>query len=421
MLIKCPECDLQVSDKALTCPHCGFPVDKGAVQLRRPSGSSKKRMRLPNGFGSITQVKKNLRNPYYVRVCVGKDEFGHYILRSLKPQCSFANYNDAYAALVEYNRNPYDLDASISVKELYKKWTDEYFKDISATSVRTIESAWAYCSTIYDMRACDIRVRHLKGCMEEGFRIEYRGKKKGEKILATASTKSRIKSLFNLMFDYAVEFEVASHNYARDFDLSADIIKEKEEAKVDHINFTEKEMDTLWKHAYDVKFTDWVLIQCYMGWRPQELAKLRLDEIDLTRWYMQAGMKTPAGKQRIVPIHTCIRDLIKKNYDYALSINSEFLFNDTGQTHSGSIKITYDKYRHRFDKVIKALSLNPEHRPHDPRMTFSTSAKKAGVDEYALKEMMGHKIKDITESVYTVRDLEWLRSDLEKIKVERTN
>ena len=26
MLIQCPECDLQVSDKANTCPHCGYPL-----------------------------------------------------------------------------------------------------------------------------------------------------------------------------------------------------------------------------------------------------------------------------------------------------------------------------------------------------------------------------------------------------------
>ena len=78
--------------------------------------------------------------------------------------------------------------------------------------------------------------------------------------------------------------------------------------------------------------------------------------------------------------------------------------------------MTYDKYSYRFTKVIESLGLNKEHRPHDPRKTFATRCKKAGVDEYALKEMMGHSIKDITESVYTVRDLEWLRSDLEKLQ-----
>ncbi|NLD50518.1 MAG: zinc ribbon domain-containing protein, partial [Clostridiaceae bacterium] len=26
MLTKCPECELQISDKAISCPHCGYPL-----------------------------------------------------------------------------------------------------------------------------------------------------------------------------------------------------------------------------------------------------------------------------------------------------------------------------------------------------------------------------------------------------------
>mgnify|MGYP000895315654 CR=1 FL=1 len=195
-----------------------------------------------------------------------------------------------------------------------------------------------------------------------------------------------------------------------------EIMKEKEASKRSHIPFSDNELNILWENVGKVKYIDWILIQCYMGWRPQELALLRLDEINLEEWYMQAGIKTDAGKQRIVPIHTRIRDLVKQNYDIAMSLGSPYLFNDKGQTHAGSYKITYDKYSYRFKAVMAALNLNPEHRPHDPRNTFVTRAKKAEVDEYALKEMVGHKIQDITESVYTLRDLEWLRSDLEKIR-----
>ena len=78
--------------------------------------------------------------------------------------------------------------------------------------------------------------------------------------------------------------------------------------------------------------------------------------------------------------------------------------------------VTYDKYTNRFGKVIDQLKLNPKHRAHDPRKTFITIAKKANMDEYALKEIVGHSIQDITESTYTVRDLEWLRNDLQKIQ-----
>ncbi|EDK23385.1 tyrosine-type recombinase/integrase [[Ruminococcus] torques] len=104
-----------------------------------------------------------------------------------------------------------------------------------------------------------------------------------------------------------------------------------------------------------------------------------------------------------------------KQYD-SPSIKQRLSFQDKGQTHSGFLVCTYDKYASRFEKVVKQLNLNPEHRPHDPRTTFVTMGKKAGMDEYALKEMVGHSIQDITESTYTVRDLEWLREDIEKIK-----
>lgn len=416
MLLKCPECELQISDKATFCPHCGYPIQPD-IKPRKPRNKNNKRKRLPNGFGQISQIKnRNLRNPYRAMVTVGKTSTGRPICKPLKPESYFPTYNDAYAALVEYNKNPYDLKPDITVKELYEKWTAEYFKNATDNYIRTVNSAWAYCSSIYDMRAKDIRSRHIKGCMEEGFRIETRGKKKGEKVYATPGTKSRIKSLFNNMLDYALEYEIVPMNYARTFELSGDVIVEIEKNKKKHFPFDNKEMDLLWKNVDDVKFTDWIIIQCYMGWRPQELATLRLDEVNLEKWYMQAGMKTEAGKQRIVPIHSKIKELVKRNYDFALSINSDYLFNDKGQTHSGSWSVTYDKYASRFEKVVKQLNLNPEHRPHDPRITFVTMGKKAGMDEYALKEMVGHSIQDITESTYTVRDLEWLREDIEKIK-----
>lgn len=41
MLINCPECELMVSDKAFSCPHCGYPM-KG--QKRRESAKRKRNL-----------------------------------------------------------------------------------------------------------------------------------------------------------------------------------------------------------------------------------------------------------------------------------------------------------------------------------------------------------------------------------------
>lgn len=412
MLIKCPECELQVSDKALSCPHCGYPLQPGVKS--KQNRKSNKRRRLPNGFGQISEIKnRNLRRPFRAMVSVGKNSKGRPICKPLKPDSYFPTYNDAYAALVEYNKNPYDLEPSITVKQLYERWTDEYFKTLkSDSSSRTITSAWAYCSSVYDMRASDVRARHIKGCMDEGTAII-----KGEEKRPTAGVKARIKSMFNLMMDYALEYEIVEKNFARTFNVSDDIIKEKEEAKRGHIPYTSEELQLLWKRVDDTKYVDVILIQCYSGWRPQELGLLKLENINLKDWTFMGGMKTDAGTNRVVPIHSKIRHLVAQKYKEAETLGSEYLINCTdATTHRSSIMFTYDKYQKRFGKIRDELKLNSQHRPHDGRIQFVTKAKKYGVDEYAIKYMVGHTINDITEKAYTKRDIDWLKEEIEKIK-----
>ncbi len=98
----------------------------------------------------------------------------------------------------------------------------------------------------------------------------------------------------------------------------------------------------LWDHVDSLRFVDWILIQCYMGWRPQELAKLKIADVHLDEGYIIGGMKTIAGKNRIVPIHSKILNLVKKNYETSLELGSEYLFNDPSAV-KGGMTITYDK------------------------------------------------------------------------------
>lgn len=412
MLMTCEECGLNVSDKAITCPHCGYPLDMKTV--KRTYKPRNKRKRLPNGFGQISEIKnQNLRKPFRAMVTVGKTPEGKYIQRTLKPECYFETYNDAYMALMDYNRNPYDLDDAITVSELYERWTASYFETLkSVSSQRTITSAWAYCSSVYNMRASDVRARHIKGCMDEGIAII-----KGQEKTPTANVKSRIKSMFNLMLDYAVEYEIVDKNYARTFNVSDDILEEKENVKRSHMPYTQEEIDILWDNLYKVQYVDVLLLQCYSGWRPQELGLIKLEDVDLEQGIMEGGMKTKAGKNRIVPIHPKIKEIVEKKYQEAKELGSEFLINCTDvSTHKDSIKMTYDKYSKRVAKIRDLLNLNSDHRAHDGRNHFITMAKNAGMDEYALKYIVGHAIQDVTERVYTQREISWLIDEMQKIK-----
>ena len=69
-----------------------------------------------------------------------------------------------------------------------------------------------------------------------------------------------------------------------------------------------------------------------------------------------------------------------------------------------------------LDSMKPALGLNKNHRPHDGRVQFATMAKKSEVDQYALKKILGHYIDDITEKYYIKPDMDWLRTEIEKIK-----
>lgn len=410
MLTQCPECELPVSDKANACPHCGYPL-KPSEKQKRPRKSNKRR-RLPNGFGQISEIKnRNLRNPFRAMVTVGKTPEGKPICKPLKPESYFATYNDAYAALVEYNKNPYDLEPSITMQELYDKWLPEYEKTVKST--KSVTSAWAYCSGVYKMRVMDIRARHVKGCMEEGVAI-IRGKEQHP----SATMKNQIKSLFNMMLDYALEYELVDRNHSRTFNLTEETVKEIQSVKKEHIAFTDEEMDLLWTNISSKQGIDILLIQCYSGWRPQELGLLELKDVDLENWTFRGGIKTDAGENRVVPIHSRIQDLVLRKYQEAEALGSPYLLNwaDPNNRNKKNIKLTYARYQKAFERIRDELKLNPNHRPHDGRTHFVTMAKRYGVDEYAIKYMVGHKISDITEKVYTRREFAWLREEIEKIK-----
>lgn len=344
-------------------------------------------------------------------VTVGKTPDGKPICKPLKPESYFATYNDAYAALVEYNKNPYDLEPSITMQELYDKWLPEYEKTVKSTKSAT--SAWAYCSGVYKMRVMDIRARHVKGCMEEGVAV-IRGKEQHP----TATMKNQIKSLFNMLLDYALEYELVDRNYSRTFNLTEETVKEIQSVKKEHIAFTDEEMDLLWANASSKQGVDILLIQCYSGWRPQELGLLELKDVDLENWTFQGGMKTDAGENRVVPIHSRIQDLVLRKYQEAEALGSPYLLNwaDPNNRNRKNLKLTYARYQKAFERIRDELKLNPNHRPHDGRTHFVTMAKRYGVDEYAIKYMVGHKISDITEKVYTRREFAWLREEIEKIK-----
>jgi integrase len=343
-------------------------------------------MKNPNGFGSVHKLSGNRRNPWRVRKTAGWNENGKQLYETIG---YYKTRQLALQALAEFNANPYDIKTNlITFSEVYEKWSEEHFQNIVPSAVRTWKSAYNYCKPLYNMRFKDIKVANLEETLKNAD--------------VGDTTKARMKSMFNLIYKYALKHEICDKDYAA---LCNSIKKPK--PQIERIPFSNEEIRILWDNI-DFPFVSMILIGIYSGWRPQELAILKTNDIDLDNKTMLGGLKTDAGKNRIVPIHSKILTLVEDYYNE----NNEQLFNDlVGQ--QGSF-MTYDKYRARFKKVMEKLKMN--HKPHDTRHTFISLAKENKMDEYIIKLIVGHSIQDITEKVYTHRTIEQLKEEIKKIQ-----
>lgn len=373
--------------------------------------------RRSNGEGSVSYDSRRKR--YRAKVTIGwevDEETGKtkQIVKTLGS--NFKTKGEASAALAEFLKSPYDLNnKDITFSQLYEIWFENFIKDHESHRYRVM-SGYKYCSSIYNKKFRELSILDMKNCIYQGEIVVDRGKYKGEKRLASPSTKESMKYIFNHMYAYAIEARIVDRNYAKEFTLDKKVFKEKEENHKEKVPFSDEEMDKLWKSIEFVPFADMIVYGCYSGWRPSELIELKIADVDLENEFIRGGIKTTAGKNRLVPIHPLIKPIVEKYYNEAVSVGSEYLFNDISK--KKGIGLSYDQYLSRFNNVMELLKFRLEITPHYTRHTFITKAKsrQVNMNEYILKLIVGHEIGDLTEHTYTHRELEDLREEMLKIK-----
>lgn len=382
---------------------------------KTPANKLKKRR--ANGKGVIKYFK-NSPNPFMAQVCVEK-----YVDTNDKIQCKYKSIGsfplkaDAEKALTEFFDAPYELNSKVKTfSDLYDVWFEDYMNKLkSKSSIRTIKSTYRYCSGLYNMDIRKIGLGHIKDAMYHGFVIEQSGKNKGCRKYASDGTKARIKSLCNMMFDYAVERNLLLKNPARTFSVN-ELLVYINNTRSRKKYFTNRDVQLLWENI-KIEGVDIILVGIYTGFRPGELCALEVENIHFDDGYIIGGMKTANGINRMVPIHPLIRNIIEKRYDEAVNVyHSRYLFNDSSLR--GLHNITYNIYYHMFVNAMNELKLEG-FSPHCTRHTFATRAEICGLKPRAIKLIMGHsQNSDVTNSVYIHTDIEYLRKEMLKYKFE---
>ena len=213
--------------------------------------------------------------------------------------------------------------------------------------------------------------------------------------LASSSLRGHKVTLVSV-FKLAMKLDIIEKNYASFITIP------KSKPVLERKIFTESEIQKLWD-CVEIKEIDIVLILIFTGFRVSELLNLRKGNVDLENKYLKGGMKTKAGKNRIVPIHPKIFELIKKRYDKT----DDYLFLNKRKR-----KMSYMSFYRRFKKMMKML--NMKHTIHDTRHTFATLISEASHNQKAITEMIGHANISMTEK-YWHTNLEKMRKEIEKI------
>jgi integrase len=280
-------------------------------------------------------------------------------------------------------RNPEIKEPTFAeVYERFYKWKfeDDQSRTYAKSSRDAYKTAFGNCSSLYDRTFSGLKHEDLQNVINSC-------------PLKHASLEL-ILMLFKQMYKYALIYEICTE------DKSIYVKINKPDDDESGIPFDEKELKTLWQHK-DEDDVAMILIMCYSGFR---ISAYKTLEVNLTENYFKGGVKTKAGKNRVVPIHSSIQPLVSSKIS----------------RHGSLIPCTVKNFRDNiFVSCLKRLGISgtPKHTPHDCRHTFSMLCEKYAVRENDRKRMLGHAFSDITNDVYGHRNLDDLRAEIEKIQV----
>lgn len=350
-------------------------------------------MKLPNGYGSVYKLSGNRRRPWVACVTTGWDENKkqlRYIVGYYKTRA------EALDALAEYNKNPVGLKRDITLEELYTKWYAGYYTNATPEKqeqrFKTAESyrtAWGHLSALKNEKMRDIKTSHLQDIIDE---------MENAKGLSYSSC-HKVKVLAGILMKLAMADDIIDTNYAA-------MVKLTNEKKKNNDIFTDLEIKKLWDSEGKVEWVDTILIYIYTGMRISEMLLLTKFNIDIKGMLITGGVKTDAGKDRVIPIHPDIQNLVTKWYN-------------TPGTHlitrnEKPIRPAYYRkylYYPALEKAgVRKLT------PHRARHTFATLLHRAGVDMDTRQRLLGHADTSTTMH-YTHVDIEALRKGISQIQV----
>lgn len=341
-------------------------------------------MKLANGSGSIVcldKTGKKRRKPYAVRVTAGWKN-GKQVRKYIG---YYATQTEALMALAEYHNGGINLDLNnLTVNELYDHWIARVEKkNLSISALRNHNMTKMRLGTLGSKRVKDVKAVHWQAWLDN--------------IDLKPSSKGKIRSTVSQMLDYAVNNDIVSKNYAKGLEIN-------EKVEATGAIFTPEEIQTLWDNVH-MDECQQLLIMIYTGMRIGEMLTVNRDSINFEKGYIVGGLKTAAGKDRIIPMHEKIIPLVKNQLgDGTWLVES-----------SRKVAMSYSTATVSYKQLFKKFGMS--HKSHDCRKTAVSLMHSAGIPIEVIRVIVGHSGKGVTEKTYLFKRPEELVEYINKIEI----
>lgn len=379
--MKCRKCKCELPEDAKFCPSCGAKQDTTQKTKSRGNGTGSV-YKLPNG----TWIARKVLG-YTV------DEHGRMHKETVS-KSGFKTKKEAIQYLPNLNRKTRQEQRNeTTFKQVFEKWEPTHKK--SKSTMDCYRAAVKKFEPVWNVPFREITVDDLQECMDD-----VTGKR----------TQENMKAVCGLLYKYAIPRHLSTLNMGQYLVVGGTSGLGKE-------GLPTEALEALRRNVGKVKYADYIVAQCYLGFRPSELLELTVKSYDRKNKTFTGGSKTEAGKNRVVTISPKIQPIID---NLAGSKISGYVF-----CASDGRKMELEEYRERFYEVLEECGIdNPvtevdgvkrhKYTPHSARHTFASLMKKvngADKDKLALightsTEMLRHyqdvdiqSLKQITDAI----------------------
>ena len=288
-----------------------------------------------------------------------------------------------------------------TLQEIYEAWETWYSPRVDPSTMAGYRAAYAYYKKLHDTRITEISAGDLQQCMDAC--------PKGKR------THQNMKVVAGLLWKYAKDQHIVAQVESENLYTGKGKSKKRDA-------LTDIEVEKIRKAIGIYRYAEYIYCLCYLGYRPGEMLALRKDQVleHDGRLFLVEGKKTDAGRNRTVPVHSKIEEIIRSRLYVPGTdlIFPQYTFTRGQNPLFCGFKQMSDNYlrENTFKPMMARLGIADGKVPYAARHTFSNKLKNAAGDDVDKAALMGHSKYTFTQTNYQSTDLSELTAVMDSIK-----